>query len=409
MSKINIVDARMGKGKTSWAIQHMNDDLINRYVYITPFLAEVKRVRENCHEKKFKEPINFGNGKQDNLHELLAHKSNIVSTHALFRMSTDVTRDLISMGDYVLILDEVMDVIEQLHLKKDDIPSMLGLELISVSDDGIVSWNESKMDYDGKYNDIKIMALNKTLILVSNKLLMWNFPVDVFSSFKEVYVMTYMFHGQVQRYYYDLFGVKYRYNTVINNNGIYELITLNDKSELAKYDDTKELRDLITIESNMKLNMIGSRDYSLSSTWFNKSENEVLIKILQKNIYNYFTNITRAKSKDILWTTFKSSKTNLQGKGYSRGFISCNLRATNEYGDRHYLAYCVNIFLNPIISKYFISRGVDIDEDIYALSEMLQWIWRSAIRNNQPISIYIPSERMRDLLSNYLILGNSTS
>lgn len=47
-------------------------------------------------------------------------------------------------------------------------------------------------------------------------------------------------------------------------------------------------------------------------------------------------------------------------------------------------------------------RNIKLDEDGYALSEMLQFIWRSAIRNGEPIEIYIPSKRMRELLIKYL-------
>ena len=41
-------------------------------------------------------------------------------------------------------------------------------------------------------------------------------------------------------------------------------------------------------------------------------------------------------------------------------------------------------------------------KDLYALSEMLQWIWRSRIRNGQDINIYIVSKRMRRLLNQWL-------
>ncbi|MCT9509257.1 hypothetical protein KTJ05_18660, partial [Acinetobacter baumannii] len=35
-------------------------------------------------------------------------------------------------------------------------------------------------------------------------------------------------------------------------------------------------------------------------------------------------------------------------------------------------------------------------------SEMVQWIWRSAIREGNPINIYVPSSRMRSLLQRWL-------
>lgn len=41
-------------------------------------------------------------------------------------------------------------------------------------------------------------------------------------------------------------------------------------------------------------------------------------------------------------------------------------------------------------------------EDDYALSEMIQWVWRSAIRDGKEIWVYIPSRRMRELFQNWL-------
>jgi hypothetical protein len=66
------------------------------------------------------------------------------------------------------------------------------------------------------------------------------------------------------------------------------------------------------------------------------------------------------------------------------------------------LAYCVNRFLKPDIATFFTNRNIRIEEDSYALSELLQWIWRSRIRKGEEINIYIPSERMRKLLIKWL-------
>ena len=37
----------------------------------------------------------------------------------------------------------------------------------------------------------------------------WSFPVEAFKCFEEIYILTYMFNGQIQRAYFDLFGLKY--------------------------------------------------------------------------------------------------------------------------------------------------------------------------------------------------------
>ena len=117
---------------------------------------------------------------------------------------------------------------------------------------------------------------------------------------------------------------------------------------------------------------------------------------------NYFRNISDSKSGETLWTVYEDREDWLKGKGYTKGFTACNLRSTSEYRDRKYLAYCVNIHLNPYYKKYFLSQGAHIDEDKYALSEMVQWIWRSAIRDGEEIWVYVPSKRMRTLLLNWL-------
>lgn len=99
-----------------------------------------------------------------------------------------------------------------------------------------------------------------------------------------------------------------------------------------------------------------------------------------------------------MWTTFKDYRNRLKGKGYSNQFVSYNCRSTNDYDDRFNLAYCVNVYLHPGITQFFKQRGINIDEDLYGLSEMIQWIWRSRIRKGENINIYIPSIRMRNLL-----------
>ena len=46
--------------------------------------------------------------------------------------------------------------------------------------------------------------------------------------------------------------------------------------------------------------------------------------------------------------------------------------------------------------------GVPVYEDIYALSQMVQWMWRSRIRSGEPIHAFIPSSRMRGLFKQWL-------
>lgn len=399
MNKVTIIDSIMGSGKTSWSVGKMNNDDNNNYIYITPYLNEVQRIKQQCNNKRFYEPINVGNGKLDSLHNLLLNSKNIASTHALFKMSSDETRELLKANSYILILDEVMDVIEQVPLKKDDLKLLLDNEMIYIDKDNnnMVIWNNDKLELSTKYDDIKQMCLNRNVYMVNNTLFMWTFPVDIFKAFKEVYILTYLFDGQIQRYYYDLYNIKYEYKSIhkINNNYI-----LGDY--IANY-DMKSIKDRINILDD-NINLIGENKFALSSSWFKNDKNKLLINQLKNNTYNYFTNKIHGQSKYNMWTTFKAERSKLTGKGYMRGFVSLTARATNEYADKYNLAYLGNIFLNPLIKQFFIDRNVKVNEEIYALSELLQWIWRSRIRKDdkESINIYIPSKRMRNLFLDWL-------
>ena len=56
--------------------------------------------------------------------------------------------------------------------------------------------------------------------------------------------------------------------------------------------------------------------------------------------------------------------------------------------------------MRPMIKRY-VNISTE-QEQMWALSEMLHWVWRSAIRNGKKITLYIPSKRMRELLLQWL-------
>ena len=78
------------------------------------------------------------------------------------------------------------------------------------------------------------------------------------------------------------------------------------------------------------------------------------------------------------------------------------MKATNEYRDRHYMVYLVNLFMNVGEKTFYAKHGIEADDDMYALSIMVQWIWRSAIRDGDEIYLYIPSRRMRTMLIDWI-------
>ena len=123
---------------------------------------------------------------------------------------------------------------------------------------------------------------------------------------------------------------------------------------------------------------------------------------IQSSVENWFKKVAKTPSAHNAWTTYKCARTRLSGDRYARGFIPCNTKATNDYKHKKSLAYLCNVFRHPIIKACFHERGIKVHEGTHALSEMIQWIWRSQIRDDQPINVFIPSERMRSLFIRWL-------
>jgi len=125
---------------------------------------------------------------------------------------------------------------------------------------------------------------------------------------------------------------------------------------------------------------------------------------LKKHINNVINNYISTKSKTkILWTCFQDARSNLYTKVLDdENFISHNLRATNKYKDRTVVLYLINRKHNPVIKNWLKSKGVSINDDDFSLGEMIQLIWRSAIREGKTIDLYIPSRRMREILIKWL-------
>jgi hypothetical protein len=398
-TNINIIDSIMGSGKTSWSIQHMQEaDNNERFIYITPFLSEVQRVKTSVTSRNFKEPLNTGKGKLENLKNLIINENDIVSTHALFQNSDEEIIELLKVSNYTLILDEVMNVVEEFPLNRDDFKLMINNNMVFVEEGtGVIRWNENSEYQNTKYNEIKVLSKTENLIYFENTVLFWSFPVSVFQAFKEIYILTYLFQCQEQKYYYDMYNLDYSYKAVQKISEKYVLVNHENKEPY----DKSLLKSLINIYEG-SLNDIGEDKHALSVSWYEKDKNKSLVQKMKKNIYSYFRNNTKTPASLNMWTCYKAHKPKLKGKGYTKGFVSHNARATNEYKEKISLAYVINRFMHPYKKKFFISRGVAVDEDIFALSELIQWIWRSRIREGKPINIYIPSKRMRGLLNEYL-------
>ena len=397
---IQVCDAIMGSGKTEAAITYINEHPEKKFIYIAPYIEEANRIKESCPDARFVEPSNkipdLSFRKLNHIASLIKRGKNIASTHAAFRMYSNEMLDDIRRKDYVLIVDEAIEVLDDMVI--DD------MDVRMLRNSGYIRIENGKYTAEGceKYNGILSPLIQKlttaeAISIPGNKgiTFFWTIPTKFFRSFRNVFILTYMAEGSQIGCYLDANHLGYTLIGVHRDaDGTYRF---------GKYQEyipayVKTLSGKIHILDDAKLNGVGDDYHALSATWYKGGKDHT--DRIRKNLYNIYHN--RWKKDGKLWSVYAEQRQEVTGPGYGRSFLSFNARAKNAYRDRKYLAYPVNVFPNTYQVHLFQRLGTTLDQDKFALSTMLQWIWRSAIRDGGDIYLYLPSSRMRKLLTDWI-------
>lgn len=408
---IKVCDAIMGSGKSSAAINYMNEKYtksggVRKFIYITPFLEEASRIKKACPTLDFAEPsdkikrCHFK--KCEHAAELISYGRNIATTHQAFRNYTQATLKDIRDKHYTLVVDENVDVLGRYEFNTVDVDILKQSGYVS-NRDGIISL--AKEGYSGKaFKDIFETLGTREVTLQSKKsdrkkdVFYWMLPPELISSFDDVIVLTYMFKGQGLYNFFKIYDFPFEYIGVKKNaGGTYSFGKPNEY--IPEY--VKSVKEKIHIIDNKKLNSVGDNTHALSMSWYQRGKENS--ERMRKNIFNLMHNIWKEASvSEKMWACYAENKNKMSGRGYTKAFLPFNSRATNEHSGCKYLIYAVNLYMNVGDKCFYNSHGVETDDDAYALSAMVQWIWRSAIRNGEDVYLYLPSRRMRTLLINWM-------
>lgn len=401
---IKVVDAIMGSGKTCAAINFMNEHPNQRFVYITPFLDEATRIATACPALHFVEPTEknprTGFSKVKDTQHHISYGRNIASTHQAFLSYSEDLLRMIREQHYTLMIDESVNVLEKVVERTADMQMAIDSGYI-VEENG--TYRLAKEDYDGKWlNDTVKMLESHELNKINTpdgdeEMFYWTFPVDLLMSFENVIIMTYMFNGYDMYYHLRIRKLPFSYIGIRRDGNEYHFDP--NGTYIPSY--VGHIHDMIDICQHKKLNWVGNSHNALSMSWFKNNPDKV--KRLKLNILNYYQHVAGEHNpNDRLWGTYKDTRLCLQAKGYTKRFLIFNSRSTNKYRDRHYLVYAANLFVSGGHRGFYKRNGIEFNESKYALSIMIQWIWRSAIRDGEKIHIYIPSRRMRELLVEWI-------
>lgn len=415
---VKILDACMGSGKTTGIFRFIRDNPNKRYLYISLFndevgegnSGEIGRIQRELPEMDFKMPKAISaEGKQESLQYYVMQGANIASTHKLFSMFKRETIDMLVRQKYCLIIDEAVDCISKYDdCHKDDLHVLIKSGMVLVAEDGELKWNEEDYPkHDGSFRNIRNLCNLGSLFLYKDDILIWEYPPCLLNMLEDVYIISYLFNGSIMASWLEKHNVKYEYIPL----SLFGLKT----EEVIK----EEIRQNLTILKSNLLTSLRKKKHGnerlFSSSWYKRQiklhkqddhceKLEDIRKIFESTVVR-----CKAKSKSTFWTTFKDAISYVKGKGYSQKprnglepFLAFNTKATNDYRDHTLAMYGVDVYKTLTEVKYLESKGINFNQDTYALSEMIQWLWRGCIRQGKPMSVIILSERMEELLLDWL-------
>lgn len=444
--KYRVIDGMMGYGKSTWAMKHIVKTG-DRFVCVLPRLKEITRYKKGLKELDYegkvvalhiaeneKEALKAVgkrvtlDPKQLEFDRALDGADVILITHNLFEdYLKPKVFDVLSQGRWHLIMDETITAFEAINgLSKVMLEGFLKHNLVKVIDmhPGVskiapvvdVTWRytsgASSVVNKGEQSILKGL-LTRDILMVEDDSKRGFFTFSLskarLEAFKSVNIMTYLYSDSDLYYWMRM------------NDMEVEHLKLNSDRVLTPHDGQyggQKLKEQIEFLESHKDHQYG-RKYNHFSATSSKSLTKESVEEVQKDLKRLFQNRRGGKIKpdDFMFTCLAEVKNDWYTKDLPSSFIGestfvpYNERGTNDYRNVHNVAYLFNVYPNPALPHTVnATPGLSYDEDRLALSHLLQFIWRSAVRNKpddvehggNKIRLFIPSVRMRKLLEDYL-------
>lgn len=478
MTHIQVIDLPCGYGKSSRMLASFKPE--KKYIVALPYLSEVDRFVEGAREKSgvfLTAPKVTDGNKRSHAEKLIREGKSVAMTHQLYYKmgtlasplydvcevvdwqpgGTPVTKTTSLLQDYTVIIDEAITPFEcfgavtPADFERDYVENGMA----DVDEEGRVVPTEK---WDRRYKEgsktflpqVYERAKAGALYRVERNLYVTTVPSELLTRVKEVQIYTYLAEGSV------LF--KHLENLVAANPGtltmdverlasateaewrrdVASALTIKSVPDLEKHswnhsgqlrsmrsgaDQAKQVGYALRKLKRADLSQVDMRSVMLTCArdlWCaHRPDQKPKAGILPREARMFGHPVKRTVCSPALrndreeWTT-----TGVQ-------FVPNTTRGTNAHIACDHAIYLYDQNPNPQIFKFL---GIDPGgvearrfADHYALTELVQWLFRSAIRvggingtdrpyqPRKPVTVYMPSERMRNLLTNWLETGNVSS
>jgi len=392
-----------GSGKTTRMIEGFRPE--NKYLVILPMLTEVTRIIEGSKDIEFVQPHvndNEQGTKTSSLEAQLLLGNNIATTHKMYERLVPMVKAGL-LDDYDIIIDEVPNVVRSVRSKSRTSIQEFYVDAGYMDVDvgtGLVrptsKWRQNQEQVSDTLSP-KILkyAESGCLYLQDGEMFIWALPQCILSAGNSVTVMTYKAEGSMLLPYLRKLGLSFE---VSNDNHLEE-------------DFRTKAAELITIEdigalSKLKLTYSGQEKGVSSSSYYSRVSRS-LKNLKERRLVGVDINNILITCKKDAW--LKASNDNQPKPGVfaknsrlkDANWISNTTRGTNDFIHCSHLVYLYGQNINLVVARW-LGNSSRAFNDAYALTELIQWVWRSRVRKGEPITLYLPSPRMRRLFEDWL-------
>lgn len=384
---VRFIDRPCGYGKTTDMLNGLDPGEL--YLIVVPTLTEVERVLKARPDMNFVAPDEEGLGtKSRHLKELIYGLNNVVCTHALHHLNADFYEQGY-LANYNIIIDEVLDVI---NVSKP--PSEAELKMvyekpgfIEIEEDGRIvvtdKWHAMPGQLSGSLSrDLYDRASSgNTYLYNKNRWLVWTLSPSLIEAGKSCTVLSFKVAGSLMELYLKHFGISYT-------------IEKDEAEENQLRENFKDLCEIRSFKVDFRLSDGGQRKVT---------------KKQAKSVATRLSWIKRTALRDSTGIIVTCRKKNWVDNGsFAIGsrlssvatWIANTTRGTNDYKHCDVAIYLWDQHMNPAAKQFL--GATNHHEDQYAISELLQWVYRTRLREGKPIALYLPSKRMKRLLDKWL-------
>ena len=402
-----VVDAVMGSGKTNAIIEYINQ-ATHPTIIIVERQSEVDRLSSACPNLVSLSDVSDETGisRAQALEDCTDTGLSIVSTHQLMRRWSNRFLLSVERFRYELIIDETLSgVLTQVGVKTSDLNQYLDSGHIQQLPSNEFKKVSLEKPLHSKYNSLESTINNKDCYLFDmysdesdeSKYALIEAPrSEMFEVFTKITVLTYLFEGSLLRSYFDLHNINYDKFSIVD--GVIDYYSARNGSAY---------KELIVIYQGKHNRFHCKRGHSregLSKTWSEKSPNQSKTAKALRNVFNSWSSLG-CTSESFAYTFHKdyqervhtsyvgSSKSNRQYHNINERksmsntdkrkvtFLPQTIRGTNDFSHKQFMAYLPNTFMNPVIQNFLREHDLVVNEETFALSQMIQWLWRGCIRN----------------------------